>query len=480
MDLKHSAGGVVESTDSYIAASKSTDMITSKDKEGKAAKGGGASAPAEGYKVYARRWAVLILFVFYSSSNAMQWIQYTIINNIITRYYGISEKWVDWTSMIYMILYIPLIFPGSWFLDKVGLRITALVGIVGTCAGAWIKVCSVDPSLFYVGFIGQAIVALAQVCILSLPARLAAVWFGPDQVSSATSVGVFGNQLGVAVGFVLPPMLVPNSPDLETVGNDLRMMFYMVAGLTSVLLVLMVLFFQDRPPTPPSAAQEEAQRLEASEGEQVSFLQSLKNLMTNRNFIFLLLSYGINVGVFYAISTLLNPVVLKYYPGHEVDAGRIGLSIVLAGMLGSVVSGIVLDKTHKFKETTLAVYALSMVGMWIFTFTLDTGHIAVVYLTASLLGFFMTGYLPVGFEFGAELTFPEPEGTSSGLLNASAQTFGICFTLFYSELFTTFGDIAANITMAVMLIVGTIITASTRSDLRRQNAQVTTSGAGEP
>lgn len=42
--------------------------------------------------------------------------------------------------------------------------------------------------------------------------------------------------------------------------------------------------------------------------EQVSFMQSLKNLMTNRNFIFLLLSYGINVGVFYAISTLLNPV----------------------------------------------------------------------------------------------------------------------------------------------------------------------------
>lgn len=137
---------------------------------------------------------------------------------------------------------------------------------------------------------------------------------------------------------------------------------------------LFSLVFQDKPPTPPSAAQEAAQRLEGMEAEQVSFIQSLKNLMTNRNFIFLLLSYGINVGVFYAISTLLNPVqcasstlaepeakltneslslslqvVLKYYPGHEVDTGRIGLSIVLAGMLGSVVSGIVLDKTHKFK-----------------------------------------------------------------------------------------------------------------------------------
>ncbi|XP_033253349.1 feline leukemia virus subgroup C receptor-related protein 1-like [Drosophila miranda] len=92
----------------------------------------------------------------------------------------------------------------------------------------------------------------------------------------------------------------------------------------------------------------------------------------------------------------------------------------------------------------------------------------------------MTGYLPVGFEFGAELTFPEPEGTSSGLLNASAQTFGICFTLFYSELFTAFGDNAANTTMAtMMLIVGTIITAATRSDLRRQNAQAG-SAAGNP
>ena len=33
----------------------------------------------------------------------------------------------------------------------------------------------------------------------------------------------------------------------------------------------------------------------------------------------------------------------------------------------------------------------------------------------------MTGYLPVGFEFAAEITYPESEGTSSGMLNASAQ-----------------------------------------------------------
>lgn len=35
----------------------------------------------------------------------------------------------------------------------------------------------------------------------------------------------------------------------------------------------------------------------------------------------------------------------------------------------------------------------------------------------------MTGYLPVGFELAAEVTYPASEGTSCGLLNTSAQVF---------------------------------------------------------
>lgn len=84
----------------------------------------------------------------------------------------------------------------------------------------------------------------------------------------------------------------------------------------------------------------------------------------------------------------------------------------------------------------------------------------------------MTGYLPVGFEFAAELTYPEPEGTSAGLLNMAAQVFGIGFTMAYAALFELYGDQGANVTMSVMLIAGTVLTAIIRSDLRRQSAQV--------
>jgi len=178
-----------------------------------------------------------------------------------------------------------------------------------------------------------------------------------------------------------------------------------------------------------------------------------------------------NVGSFYAISTLLNQIILQYFPDNAVDAGRIGLSIVVAGMFGSVVCGFVLDKTHLFKETTLVVYACSLFGMIVYTFTLSCGHISIVYLSAILLGFFMTGYLAVGYELAAELTYPESEGTSSGMLNAVVQVFGIIFTLVYGWILQASGDKKANLFLAGTLVLGTLFTAMIPSDLRRQAAQ---------
>jgi len=66
--------------------------------------------------------------------------------------------------------------------------------------------------------------------------------------------------------------------------------------------------FKGAPPTPPSAAQEATHCPNPVQGS--PFLHSVKRLLLNRNYILLLASYGINVGVFYAISTLLNQVIV--------------------------------------------------------------------------------------------------------------------------------------------------------------------------
>jgi MFS family permease len=67
---------------------------------------------------YQRRWLMLAIFILCSASNSMHWLQYSIIANIMTRYYNVSNGAINWTSMIYMLCYIPFVFPASWVLDR--------------------------------------------------------------------------------------------------------------------------------------------------------------------------------------------------------------------------------------------------------------------------------------------------------------------------------------------------------------------------
>ncbi|KIH47632.1 hypothetical protein ANCDUO_22304, partial [Ancylostoma duodenale] len=70
----------------------------------------------------------------------------------------------------------------------------------------------------------------------------------------------------------------------------------------------------------------------------------------------------------------------------------------------------------------------------------------------------MTGYLPIGFEFAAEITFPAAEGTTGGLLNASAQIFGMLLTLAMGQVMHGISTFWCNIIMSTALILGTFLT----------------------
>ncbi|KHJ80576.1 hypothetical protein OESDEN_19748 [Oesophagostomum dentatum] len=123
---------------------------------------------------------------------------------------------------------------------------------------------------------------------LGIPPRLAAVWFGPNEVSTACAAGVFGNQLGIAVGFLVPPLLVHNGTK-EEVAFDLNKLFLCSAVLNSIILAVIICFFSARPPTPPSLAQITAQEEKAIDS---NFWKTLGKLLTSKDFILLFVTYG--------------------------------------------------------------------------------------------------------------------------------------------------------------------------------------------
>uniref|UniRef100_A0ABI7W6M6 Choline/ethanolamine transporter FLVCR1 n=1 Tax=Felis catus TaxID=9685 RepID=A0ABI7W6M6_FELCA len=394
---------------------------------------GTEGSPAPQTALSARRFVVLLIFSLYSLVNAFQWIQYSVISNVFEGFYGVSSLHIDWLSMVYMLAYVPLIFPATWLLDTRGLRLTALLGSGLNCLGAWVKCASVQQHLFWVTMLGQCLCSVAQVFILGLPSRIASVWFGPKEVSTACATAVLGNQLGAAIGFLLPPVLVPNTQNnTDLLACNISTMFYGTSSVATFLCFLTIIAFKEKPQYPPSQAQAVLQN---SPPAKYSYKKSIRNLFRNVPFVLLLITYGIITGAFYSVSTLLNQMILTYYKGEEVSAGKIGLTLVVAGMVGSILCGFWLDYTK-------------------------------------IYNFFMTGYLPLGFEFAVEITYPESEGTSSGLLNAAAQIFGILFTLAQGKLTTDYSPKAGNIFLCVWLFLGIILTALIKSDLRRHNINI--------
>uniref|UniRef100_A0A4W6DXF0 Choline/ethanolamine transporter FLVCR1 n=1 Tax=Lates calcarifer TaxID=8187 RepID=A0A4W6DXF0_LATCA len=420
-------------------------------------------------RLYKRRWMIVLLF---SSYSLVQLLPMDTVRDHQQHFHEVLQRRQLHHRLDVHDLHADvhsLHLPGDLAPGQEGLRVIALVATALNCAGTWIKVASVRPNLFAITFLGQFSCSLAQVFILGMPSRIASVWFGSDEVSTACSIGVFGNQLGIAIGFLVPPILVPNVDDMDELAHHISIMFYITAGVATLLFILVVFVFQERPKLPPTQAQATARSIPS---EQYSYTASILRLLRNRPFILLIITYGLNVGCFYAVGTLLNRMIIDHYPGEEVNAGRIGLTIVIAGMVGSLICGIWLDRTKTYKQTTLAVYFMSLVGMIVYAATLSLGHLWVVFITAGALGFFMTGYLPLGFEFAVELTYPESEGTSSGLLNCSAQVFGIIFTICQGKIIDRFSTLAGNIFLCVFLLIGTIMTGLIKSDLRRQNANM--------
>ncbi|KAL1237481.1 putative MFS-type transporter -like protein [Trichinella pseudospiralis] len=417
--------------------------------------------------LYKRRWIVLTIFCMLSMSNSFQWIQYATVGNVIVNYYDVSYTAVDWTSLIYMIAYIPLILPATWVMDRYGLRLVLILGSFGNCLGSWIKCTSAAPTRFAISFLGQTIVGSSQIFILCVPPKLAAVWFGHNEVSTATAIGVFGNQVGIALGFWIPTLFVHSSAVEQDITYGLRKLYFLTATLTSAVFLAVLLGVSERPPLPPSIAQSLINNSTYTKGQ---FKQSVYSLAKQASFVQLAFTYGLNVGAFYAVSTLLNQTLLPYFPNEEKNIGIVGLLIVLTGLLGSVLCGWWLDRTKMFKFILTITYAASLLGMIIYTVCIEKGSIEIVFLAASILGFSMTGYLPLGLEYAAEITYPISEGITSGIMNGSAQVFGVILTLSVGQILQQFSVLAGNITMIVTLTIGLILTALINAENKRQTA----------
>ncbi|KAM8909276.1 solute carrier family 49 member A3 isoform 2-T2 [Spinachia spinachia] len=364
------------------------------------------------FKVYKRRWFVLLVLCLLNCSNATLWLTFAPVADQSAKFLGVSLEQVNWLSLVYMVVAIPLSFGTSWMLDTLGLRTTLILGAWLNMTGAVLRcfaACVHDglpfPFKYLLVMSGQSFGALAQPLIIFTPTKMAALWFPEDQRAIANTMASMSNPLGILVASLSSPLIAETH---ERIPNLL--LVYAIPAC--IICVLATLGMQSSsPPTPPSASAE-------SSGSE-PFFKGIKLLLTNRAYLVLLLCFGSGIAVFTCFSTLLEQILcVQGYT--NTFAGICGALFIVCGIVGAALLGVYVDKTKRFIEATkinMSLSALSCVAFSVVAL-MEQQKVAVA-LVCSLFGLFGFSIYPVAMELSVECSYPVGEATSAGLVFVS-------------------------------------------------------------
>jgi MFS family permease len=191
-------------------------------------------------------------------------------------------------------------------------------------------------------------------------------------------------------------------------------MLYIYGVISSIATFVFIVFSRERPRTAPCHPHEEERSL---------VLDGLKDTFRNKNFYWLLLIFFVGLGIFNCVTTWIEDVVRPRGFSAE-QAGIVGGVMIMGGILGALIMPMLSDRYRKRKLFIMIALAGCIVGLIGVTFA--TTYWLLLF-SGCMLGFFLLSAGPIGFQYGAEITYPTSEGTSNGLLILAGQISGIAF-----------------------------------------------------
>lgn len=364
------------------------------------------------FTVYRRRWLVLLVLCLLNCSNSALWLTFAPVADQSARYLKATLDQVNWLSLVYMVVAIPLSFGTSWMIDSLGLRITLILGSWLNMLGAVLRVLGTLESVgqgepYALVMSGQTLCAVAQPLVIFAPTKMAALWFPEHQRATANMIASMSNPVGLLVANILSPLIATTDDRIP-----LLLLVYAVPACLVCFLATVGLR-SSGPPTPPSAS--------AESSTSQPFIPGLKLLLRNRSYLVLLLCFGCGIAVFTCFSSLLQQILcVRGYSNYF--AGLCGSLFIVFGVIGAGLLGLFVDRTKMFTEVTKVNLALSALACIAFAVVSQMRQQEVaVAVACSFFGLFGFSIYPVAMELCVECTFPVGEAASTGLIFISGQ-----------------------------------------------------------
>jgi MFS family permease len=405
------------------------------------------------YKVYPYRWVMLGAYMLMVAANQLLWITFAPVTSEAVKFYGVSDLKIGILSMCFMIVYLVVSIPASWIIDTYGIRIG--VGTGALLTGVFGLLRGIVPPSYNLVLLSQIGIAAGQPFLLNAITKIAARWFPLEERATASGLGTLAMYIGILAGMILTPILVSSS------GMTRVLHIY---GLMAILIMLIFgTLVRERPPVAPCPPEQE---------ERALALEGLKLIFRKKNFNLLMVIFFVGLGVFNAVTTWIENIVSPR--GFTIiQAGITGGLMIGGGILGALILPILSDKYRKrtpFILLALAGSTLSLIGV-----TLATNYFLLL-LSGAAFGFFLLSSGPIGFQYGAEITYPISEGTSNGFLLLAGQLSGILF-IFGMDGFksATTGSMSNPLwILIILMIISFLLSTRLKESAMLQNKQEAT------
>jgi cyanate permease len=383
------------------------------------------------FKVYGYRWVMLCVYMLIVSVNQLLWITFAPITSEATHYYGVSDLWIGILSMCFMIVFILFSIPASWIIDTYGIKIGVGIGAVLTGVFGLLRgFVNTDFTLLLICQVG---IAVGQPFILNAITKLAARWFPIQERATASGLGTLAMYIGILAGIALTPYLSLGSG----INGMLKIYGFIAVGSAIIFLVMT----REHPPTAPCRPDQEERSL---------VYDGLKQSLRTRDFNWLMLIFFIGLGIFNCVTTWIENI-LSPRGFSPTQAGITGGLMIVGGIVGALIIPLLSD--HYRKRTPFIILALAGATLGLAGITFATSY-WILLASGATLGFFLLSSGPIGFQYGAEITYPASEGTSNGLLLLMGQISGIAF-IFGMDSFKN--SLTGSMTKPLIFLIGLMV-----------------------
>jgi MFS family permease len=397
-----------------------------------------ATTSATTFKVYGYRWVILLSFMLAVLFNQLLWITFAPITGSAAAFYGVSDLSIGLLSIVFMGAYLVVSIPASWVIDTYGFRTAVTIGAVLTGVfGLMRGLVAANYTLVLVAQIG---IAVGQPFILNAVTKVAARWFPLGERATASGLGSLAIYVGILIGLALTPIL-----SLQ-LGSPSMLLIYGVGAVIAALVFLA--FSREQPPTPPDLP---------GQDERALMFDGLKGALRKRDFLLLMLIFFIGLGIFNSVTTWIEDIVRPR--GFSItQAGAAGGLMILGGVIGALVMPALSDRYRRRVPFIILALAGAVPGLLGVTYAPNAW---LLYLSGFVLGFFLLSSGPIGFQYGAEISRPTPEGTSNGLLLLMGQISGIIFIFAMDSLKSpATGSMTPSLVILIVLMLVCLLVAT--------------------